>query len=269
MFANQCQPYQSSSYGFQPYQQQYFQTENANFYSDYHYDAEACMPISSSKVIDFPKVTINTLYIPNISEYYSVSDIRNIFTKYAIAMVKDVDFVLKMNYDTFRVQRSAYIHIDYWFYSRVSANFIDRLQTLNEARLVVNDPEYWIILPSTSKKHTMNGRKLKIDLDSDSDLPPLVNIHVTDEFSAYEYEQSRLVCDYEIRNSADNNNIDSDIIDLEEPMSRYEYDVPFESDANSYMDTLDIGLRRDDEMFDMRSIQMYRKERMYNRIHNY
>lgn len=206
-----------------------------------------------SNVIEFPKVSIHTLYIPYISDNYSVEDIRNIFSKYSIAMVKDVDFVMNMNYNTGLIQRSAYIYIDYWFYSRVSANFVERLNSENNARLVVNDPEYWIILPSTAKKHIYNGRKLRIDLDvcNNHDIPPLVNTMVSDEYTAYEYEQlKRMTSDDDLETHADR------YIDY-----GYEEDIPFESDAVSYMDTLDLGLRHEDDRFSDESIEEYHRDR--------
>ena len=217
--------------------------------------------IAPSLTIHFPKVSIHTLYIPYISDYYTTNDIRSLFSKYCIAMVKDVDFVSNMNYDTGIVQRSAYVHIDYWFYSRVSANFVERLESQKKARLVVNDPEYWIILPSTAKKHIHNGRKLCIDLDAcnNNDAPPLVNTMVVDEYTAYEYEKLN-----EKLKNITNQEYKEDRRDY-----AYQEDIPFESDACSYLDMLELGLRHEDDRFSDDSIEEYRRDRNSHRKSEY
>lgn len=235
----------------------------------------------------FPKATIHTLYIPYISDEYGLNEIRYLFTKYAIAMVKDVDFVIKMNYDTGCMQRSAYVHIKYWFYSRVAANFVQRLIDGKETRFIINDPEYWLILPSNAKKHTQNGRKLAVDLGPESNAKSLLNIYVYDEFTAYEFEK---MIQYDKSNMHEHDAIVETVYNT--PNKKYtngpsgnqqsnedekdEKDI--ETTATSYKDTLDIGLHDEDfymssnsdnessyTSFSDESVEDYRNDRLCNR----
>lgn len=185
----------------------------------------------------FPPVRIHTLYIPYVGDVATFAYIRDLFIKKRIAMVKDVDFVVKSDYYSAKSHRSAYIHIDYWFFSDVAADFIGSLNAGEETRLSLSGSSYWIVLTTHAKKHKNNGRKLRIQLEEDdSDMPCLVNLSVYDEKSAHTYEWARAM-------GAGDSSLDTDstLACCDESESDF-----LETDADSYTDTLDIGLKHDD-----------------------
>jgi hypothetical protein len=60
---------------------------------------------------------------------------------------------------------STYVHFNYWFENQVARNFYDRvIHPEKEARIVYDDPWYWVVLKNKGKNHVVNGRKPRIDL---------------------------------------------------------------------------------------------------------
>jgi hypothetical protein len=63
---------------------------------------------------------------------------------------------------------SAYIHFEYWYDTVVSASFQERVRNPDkEARLVYDEPWYWIVLENRGSK---GARKLRINL---TDMTPV------------------------------------------------------------------------------------------------
>lgn len=106
-----------------------------------------------------------SLYIPHIFANYTANQISNIFESQEIGKVKRVDLVEKMGKDN-KAYNAAYIHFERWYNNSSAKSFQERvLSTEREARIMYDDPWYWIVLPNTTKKHPPSGsRKIKIDL---------------------------------------------------------------------------------------------------------
>ena len=65
---------------------------------------------------------------------------------------------------------AAYIHFEFWYDNSVARNFQERvLNPDKEARIVYEDPWYWIVLENRAKKHVSGSRKVRMVLDIPQD----------------------------------------------------------------------------------------------------
>lgn len=128
-----------------------------------------------------------SVYIPHVYTNYDKEFIINVFKNLDIGQVKYVDFVLKFGKDG-KEYYAAYIHFENWFENETALNFQERVINPNkEARLIYEDPWYWIVLENKSQRPGSGERKRRIDLSeflnkteeepvyipSVMDLPPL------------------------------------------------------------------------------------------------
>lgn len=106
-----------------------------------------------------------SVYIPHVFPNISEERIRAIFDKLNIGKVSNVDFVAKFDRNG-RPYNAAYIHFYYWHNTTAAFNLQKRiLDPAQEARVVYDDPWHWVLLENTGKKHIVNGRKKRINLD--------------------------------------------------------------------------------------------------------
>ena len=83
--------------------------------------------------------------------------------------MKEVDFVSKKSHDG-RPYNAAYIHFHAWHNNHATVNLQARvLDPAQEARIVYDDPWYWIVLENKAKKHTSGSRKVRLVLDIPQD----------------------------------------------------------------------------------------------------
>ena len=105
-----------------------------------------------------------SLYIPHIFANYSKDDVAEVFENQNIGKVKNIDFISKLGQDG-KPFSAAYIHFDHWFNNTAAANFQERvLNPEKEARLMYEDPWYWIVLENKARKVVSGDRKPRIDL---------------------------------------------------------------------------------------------------------
>ena len=91
-----------------------------------------------------------SLFIPHMFPNITEDRIANIFNTYSIGLVSRVDFVGKTDKNG-KLYNAAYIHFDAWFNNSAVANFQERvLNPDKEARIVYDDPWYWIVLENTA-----------------------------------------------------------------------------------------------------------------------
>ena len=110
--------------------------------------------------------TINniSLYIPHIFANFSKEYVAKVFEDNEIGQVKNIDFVSKIGHDG-KPFSAAYIHFDHWINNIIAQNFQDRVLDQNkEARLMYEDPWYWIVLENKARKVVSGDRKPRIDL---------------------------------------------------------------------------------------------------------
>ena len=104
-----------------------------------------------------------SLYIPHVFANISKEFISETFEKLRIGKVNNIDFVSKLGKDA--PYNTAYVHFEYWFDNIAAYNFQQRvLNPDKEARLIYDEPWYWIVLENKAKKHVVGNRKQIIAL---------------------------------------------------------------------------------------------------------
>ena len=92
-----------------------------------------------------------SLYVPHIFANYSKAAVAKVFNEY-VGEVKEVDFVSKKSHDG-RPYNAAYIHFHAWHNNHATVNLQARvLDPAQEARIVYDDPWYWIVLENKGQK---------------------------------------------------------------------------------------------------------------------
>lgn len=96
------------------------------------------------------------LFIPHVFPNYSGRDIAFVFERLRIGKVRKVDVVSKWDREG-KKYFAAYIQFDHWFDNTAARNFQARvLNPYQEARIVYDDPWYWIVLPYKNNKNMKN-----------------------------------------------------------------------------------------------------------------
>ena len=105
-----------------------------------------------------------SLYIPHVFPNFDEQYIANVMKEMNYGIVDHVDLVSKIDKNGKRYN-SAYVHFASWFSGTIVENFQAKVRDPNaEARIVHDDPWYWIVLENTAKKHEPGARKTRIDL---------------------------------------------------------------------------------------------------------
>jgi hypothetical protein len=92
-----------------------------------------------------------SLYVPHVFANYSKDAVAKVFNEY-VGDVKEVDFVSKKSHDG-RPYNAAYIHFHSWHNNHATVNLQARvLDPAQEARIVYDDPWYWIVLENKGQK---------------------------------------------------------------------------------------------------------------------
>lgn len=93
-----------------------------------------------------------SLYIPHVFGNISKERIANTFYDQDIGKVSSIDFVEKIGKNNTRYN-SAYIHFDYWFENDIVVNIQARIMNPDkQARIMYEDPWYWIVLLNSGEK---------------------------------------------------------------------------------------------------------------------
>lgn len=109
--------------------------------------------------------SIASLYIPHVFSNINERRIKSTFDFLGLCKVSHVDFVPKMGANG--TYNSIYIHIECWYNNVVADNFQERVRNPDkEARIVYDDPWYWIALENTGRKFVSGDRKPCIDVGS-------------------------------------------------------------------------------------------------------
>lgn len=129
-----------------------------------------------------------SLYIPHVFSNFTSEYIANIFESMDIGKVNHVDLVAKIDKHG-KAYNSAYIHFEYWFSGTVAQNFQERVVDPNkEARIIYDDPWYWIVMENTAKKHTPGERKMRINLSSESENQEILIKELHNQKMDFQYE---------------------------------------------------------------------------------
>ena len=118
-------------------------------------------PLKFIRVIKLIKMSNTSLFIPHVFANYTASDVAAVFEKLRIGSVSSVNLVQKTGKDK-KVYSAAYIKFHYWYDNVAALNFQERvLNPEKEARLVYDEPWYWVVLPYYSKTDILLQQKQK------------------------------------------------------------------------------------------------------------
>jgi len=120
-----------------------------------------------------------SLFIPHVYANFTSAAVFDIIQDMGIGEVKNVDFIHKMGSDG-KPYNAVYIHFYQWYDNIVAHNFQERVLNPNkEARIMYDEPWYWLVLENKGKKHVPGDRKPRIDLDGfttpEKPVAPMVN----------------------------------------------------------------------------------------------
>jgi hypothetical protein len=106
-----------------------------------------------------------SLYIPHVFSNISCEKIIKTFESLGLGRVEKVDLVLKIG--NTGEYNAAYIHFEYWYKTDAAQNFQARVKNPDkEARLVYDDPWYWIVLENKSRKFVSGSRKERLNIQT-------------------------------------------------------------------------------------------------------
>jgi hypothetical protein len=106
-----------------------------------------------------------SLYIPHVFANISKKMVAETFENLRIGNVKRIDFVYKRGSNG--EYNAVYIHFNYWYDNIAACNFQERVLDPNrEARIVYDEPWYWIVLENKTKKVDSTKRKPRINLEA-------------------------------------------------------------------------------------------------------
>ena len=106
-----------------------------------------------------------SLFIPRVFPNITQERIMSIFYVLGLGDVKRVDRVLKQDGDG-NEYYSVYVHFERWYRTNAVANFQERVTNPDkEARIVYDDPWYWIVLENKGQKRVPGQRKPTLVLE--------------------------------------------------------------------------------------------------------
>jgi len=107
-----------------------------------------------------------SIYIPRVFNNISADRIAQVFQNLGLGRVHHVDFVPRVDSNEAKM---AFVHFEYWNTNNVACqHLIERIQDpAREARVVYEDPYYWLILPnhndSTSNMYNSYNMRREIN----------------------------------------------------------------------------------------------------------
>ena len=120
--------------------------------------------------------SIYSIYIPHIFMNIPIQKIVDTFEYFNIGKIERIDSAIRWSKNGYKY-RIVFIHFEFWnINNKVAMNLKEKIENPNKiARIIYDDPWYWIILPNTSYKHPTtiyknldyeeNIKKLKDEID--------------------------------------------------------------------------------------------------------
>ena len=116
-------------------------------------------------------ITNMSLFIPHVFSNISAERITAAFQDNDIGQVSHIDLVSKMDKNG-QIYNSAYVHFAFWYQNSTAVNFQERVINPNQqAKLVYDDPWFWIVLKNSTEKHESGARKTRLDLSDSTPAP--------------------------------------------------------------------------------------------------
>jgi hypothetical protein len=117
-----------------------------------------------------------SVLIPHIFMNIPIQKIKESFEKLDLGKVEKIDSVIKMSRDGY-YYRMAFIHFEYWNMKNIAArNLREKIENPNkEARLVYDDPWYWLLLPNKSTQQPIHTEFEKLKLAFQNQIQKIEN----------------------------------------------------------------------------------------------
>jgi len=132
-----------------------------------------------------------SVFIPYVFPNVGKDRIASAFESNTLGVVDHVDLVEKVDSHG-KHYNYAFVHFSHWFNNDHAARFLELLNDPSkQARLVYDDPWFWIVLPNTGKAVVSGSRKQCIDLGP-AFAPRSMDLVDTDYVSKLESEIAKL-----------------------------------------------------------------------------
>jgi glutamate/tyrosine decarboxylase-like PLP-dependent enzyme len=106
-----------------------------------------------------------SLYIPHVFKNIDEARIAHIFDSLLLGKVSHVDFVPKTD-RCGKSYNAVYVHFNYWYNTVAAANFQEKVRNPEkEARLVYDEPWYWVVLENKSNRVVFDEQEEENELD--------------------------------------------------------------------------------------------------------
>ena len=120
------------------------------------YKFQVSKATSNQPIINMSSIT--SVFIPRVFINISKERIAKIFDSLDLGIVDKIDFVKKQGPNG--AYHAVYVHMKYWLKTTASRQFREKLVSKDGAKLVYEDPWYWVVLPNTAdrqKKKSIPG----------------------------------------------------------------------------------------------------------------
>ena len=106
-----------------------------------------------------------SVYIPRIFNNIPTEKIVKTFELLNLGKVEKVDIIMKTNQNGNNI-KMAFVHFSEWYTNSAATNFRENIENPNiDAKLVYDDPWYWIVFPNTSPMKNSNATYISNDID--------------------------------------------------------------------------------------------------------
>ena len=118
-----------------------------------------------------------SVFIPHMFSNIAKERIANAFESNQLGLVKKIDLVSHIDKQG-KKYNSAFIHFSHWYMSDSAMRFLKRVEDPSkEARLVYDDPWFWIVLPNTGTRVLPGERKKCLEISMvDDEVSPLFTL---------------------------------------------------------------------------------------------
>lgn len=105
-----------------------------------------------------------SVYIPRIFNNIPTEKIVRTFELLNLGKVEKVDIIMKTNKNGNNI-KMAFVHFSEWYTSSAATIFREKIENPNtDAKLVYDDPWYWIVYPNTSSTRDSNSTYTSNDI---------------------------------------------------------------------------------------------------------
>jgi hypothetical protein len=110
-----------------------------------------------------------SVFIPHMFPNIPKERIANAFESNQLGLVKKIDLVSHIDKQG-KKYNCAFIHFSHWYMSESAMRFLKRVEDPSkEARLVYDDPWFWIVLPNTGTRVLPGDRKKCLEISMVND----------------------------------------------------------------------------------------------------